>query len=64
MVQLNSNEGQWNEKKSIFLGINLHSFSNFPSTIREKNEEIEKDLLTIFESKIIPLQKGHWKTNS
>ena len=64
MEQLNSNEDQENEKKSVFPDINLYSFSNLPSTIREKNEEIEKDLLTIFERKIIPLQKGHKKTNS
>lgn len=64
MDQLNVNEDQENEKKSVFPDINLYSFSSLPSTIREKNEEIEKDLLTIFERKLIPLQKGHRKTNS
>ena len=64
MDQLNSNEDQENEKKSVFPDINLYSFSNLPSTIREKNGEIEKDLLTIFERKLLPLQKGHRKTNS
>ena len=57
------NDESENEKKSVFPNINLFSFSNLPSTIREKNNEIEKNLLTIYERKNMPIMR-HKKTNS
>ncbi len=57
------NDESENEKKSVFPNINLFSFSNLPSTIRERNNEIEKNLLTIYERKNMPIVR-HKKTNS
>lgn len=54
-MELSQNDDSENEKKSVFPNINLFSFSNLPSTIREKNNEIEKNLLTIYERKNMPI---------
>ena len=62
-MELSQNDDSENEKKSVFPNINLFSFSNLPSTIRKRNNEIEKNLLTIYERKNMPIIK-HKKTNS